>query len=237
MKVAIIPARSGSKRLPRKNVLPVLGKPILSYPIAAVKECSLFDDVIVSTDDREIGEAALAAGVRVLKRPVELAADRATVVQVCLHVLEELRNERISPEYFCCVYPTALFIKPEDLRDSFSLMQSEPEADFVMGVSEYSLQPVQALKSKGDFLKAMWPEYLGVQSQFQPKLVASNGTLYWARTLAFFNAKTFYGDKLKGFLIPRIRAVDIDTPEAFRIAEILAPHVLRTRKDSKTGNN
>ena len=158
MKVAIIPARGGSKRLPRKNIVPVLGKPILSYPITAAQESALFDAVIVSTDDEEIAESARSTNARVVERSTELAHDRATVVQVCLDVLEVLRHENQLPDYFCCIYATALFITPDDLRRSFRLLQGKPAADFVMGVSEYNLHPVQALVEKDGYLTPMWPE-------------------------------------------------------------------------------
>ena len=209
-----------------------MGKPILSYPIAAAKKSGLFDSIIVSTEDREIREAAIGAGATVLRRPNNLARDRATVVQVCLHVLQSLKKANALHEDFCCIYPTAIFLLPEDLRRSFSLMDEEPKADFVMGVSEFNLQPVQALIEKEGFLRTMWPEFRGVQSQFQPRLVASNGTFYWARTEVFLRAKTFYGKRLKGFLIPRIRAVDLDTPEDLQIVEIIAPHVLKAPNGS-----
>ena len=233
MKLAIVPARSGSKRLPRKNILPVLGHPILSYPITEAFKSALFQEVIVSTEDEEIAQIARQASARVLERPEKLAQDRATVVQVCLHVLQVLERENPLPEYFCCIYATALFVTSEDIQQSFQLLKSEPEADFVMGVSKFNLQPVQALVEKEGFLRPMWPEYLGIQSQFQPKLVASNGTIYWARTEAFLERKSFYGRKLRGYVIPRIRAVDIDTPEDLRIAQILAPHILQKEGSSR----
>jgi pseudaminic acid cytidylyltransferase len=226
MAVAIIPARGGSKRLPRKNVLPILGKPILSYPIKAVTESKLFDSIIVSTEDEEIARDANLCGARVIERPAELARDRATVVEVCLHVLEVLANENHYPNFFCCIYATALFINSNDLQESFRLLNTEPASDFVMGVSEFNLYPVQALIEKDGYLRPMWPEYHAAQGQFQPRLVASNGTLYWARVAAFQGAKSFYGEKLKGYMIPKMRSIDIDTPEDFAIAKMYASHLL-----------
>lgn len=224
--VAIVPARGGSKRLPRKNVLPILGRPLLAYPISAALRCRLFDQVLVSTEDGEIAEAARSAGAQVIERPKELAEDTATVANVCLHILEALKHENVLPEYFCCIYPTAVFLTPKDLLESFRILQGEHGAEFVMGVSEYNLQPVQALVEKDGYLSPMWPEYHGIQSQFQPQLLASNGTLYWARVSAFLRTKSFYGKRLKGYVVPKIRAIDIDTKEDFRITEILAPHIV-----------
>lgn len=230
-RVAIIPCRGGSKRLPRKNVMPVLGRPMLSYPVTAALKSGVFDAVTVSTEDEEIAKVAHSVGARVIKRPGELAGDRATVVEVCLHALDRLREENRLPDYFCCIYATALFVRPDDLRKSFRLLQNEPEADFVMGVSQYNLQPVQALVEKDGYLTPMWPQYVGVQSQFQPHLVASNGTLYWARVSVFMEAKSFYGRKLRGYFIPKSRAVDIDTLDDLRLAEILSPHILSVHQE------
>jgi N-acylneuraminate cytidylyltransferase len=225
-RVAIIPARGGSKRLPRKNILSIMGRPMLAYPVTNAIQSGLFDQVIVTTEDAEISQAAKEAGARVLRRPDEFAHDRSTVVQVCSHVLEELRNENIHPDYFCCIYATAIFITPNDLTESYQLILEPPVADFVMGVSEFNLQPVQALEMLDGFLQYKWPEFMGVQSQFHPRLVASNGTIYWARTKVFKEVKSFYGGKLKGFEIPKYRAVDLDTPEDLKIAKIMADSIL-----------
>jgi len=224
--ICIIPARGGSKRLPRKNILPILGRPMLNYTIEAALKSGLFDSVIVSTEDKEIAEKADSAGAEVFDRPIELSIDRATVVQVCQDVIETIISGGQESDYFCCIYATAIFITPDDLKDSFNLLNIEPCSDFVMGVSEYNLQPVQALVEKDGYLEMMWPEYHAIQSQYHPHLVASNGTFYWARISNFIENKSFYGKKLKGYIIPRMRAVDIDTMEDYRFAEILAGQLL-----------
>lgn len=105
-----------------------------------------------------------------------------------------------------------------------------PWPDVVMGVSKFNLQPVQALIEKDKFLSAKWPEYYCMQSQHHPGLVASNGTLYWARTKHFLKTKTFYPEKLKGYEISWIRAIDIDTPEDLKIAEMLALNLLNSEE-------
>ena len=228
--VAIIPARGGSKRLPRKNALPILGRPILSYPVRTALESGLFEQVIVSTEDHEIARIGGAEGARVMERPEDLASDSSTVVEVCLHVLDSLERENSLPTHFCCIYATALLIQPEDLRKSYGLLKEKPECDFVMGVSEYGLQPVQALIEKDNFLAYMWPEYKGLKSQDYPRLLCSNGTLYWANTAVFKSTRSFYAKRLRGHLIPQGRAVDIDTQEDYEIAKIFASHFLISRE-------
>jgi pseudaminic acid cytidylyltransferase len=224
IRVAIIPARGGSKRLPRKNILPVLGKPVLFYPVQAALKTGLFDQVIVSTEDDQIKQMAGKCGAGVMERPEQLARDQASVVQVCQDVLEQLDGRGIHPTRFCCIYATALFITPKDLQDSFSLMEQCADTDMVMGVSTFNLQPLQALEpQENGYLKPRWPEYNRLQSQRHPKFVASNGTFYWADTQAFLRDKTFYPDRLRGYEIPWIRSIDLDTTEDYENVKCLAP--------------
>ena len=211
--VALIPARGGSKRLPRKNVLDVAGKPMLAYVIETARASGLFDEIHVSTEDRDIAGVAREFGAAVIDRPQSIASDRATVAQVCLHALEALPSVSI----FCCIYATAVLLKPETLRASYALMDAEPKADYVMGVSCYEHPPVQALKADDSgYLTYMWPEWKGVQSQFQPQLVVSNGTFYWARRQPFLTDQTFYGARLRGAVVPEDEVSDIDTEADFK---------------------
>ncbi|MCP3941159.1 MAG: acylneuraminate cytidylyltransferase family protein [Desulfobacteraceae bacterium] len=226
MRLAIIPARGGSKRLPRKNILPIQGKPMLFYCVQAALKTGLFDQVIVSTEDDEIARVAQESGAKVMPRPAALARDEAGVVQVCSQVLETLDSQGIRPGFFCCIYATAIFITSDDIKDAFKKLDVSDGPDVVMGVSQFNLQPVQALETKDGFLRHKWPEYQGVQSQFQPKLLASNGTFYWADTLAFVKNKTFYPRRLEGYPIPWIRSIDIDTPEDLKNVQMFAPLIL-----------
>lgn len=208
--VALIPARGGSKRLPRKNILDLGGKPMLAYPIEAAMATGLFDRVCVSTEDEEIARVAASLGASVIERPADIAGDRSTVVQVCLHALES------DPgiDLLCCIYATAVRLKPASIVAGHRLLHGESEADFVMGVSEYEHPPVQALRAdEQGYLSYMWPEWRGVQSQFHPRLVVSNGAFYWARRDAMLAEKTFYGKRLRGLSLPAEEVSDLDTPE------------------------
>ncbi|MCK5312777.1 MAG: acylneuraminate cytidylyltransferase family protein [Desulfobacteraceae bacterium] len=225
--IAIIPARGGSKRLKKKNILPVQDKPMLAYPVANAIKSEVFDQVIVSTEDKEIGAIGQEAGARFLKRPEKLAQDRSTVVEVCKHVLEELGKENALPDFFCCIYATAIFLTPKDIVDSLELLTQSSNVNVVMGVSKYNLQPVQAMEKKEDgLLSPMWPDFVNIQSQFHPYLVVSNGTLYWARTERFLEKETFYDDTLMGYEMPWVRALDIDTKESLEIVKMIAPTLL-----------
>ena len=226
MRAAIIPARGGSKRVPRKNVAEIGGRPMLAHPICCAIESGLFDAVYVSTEDAEIAEVARQWNASLIERSPEIAQDRSTVVQVCLHALDEMERRKRPVDLFCCIYATAIFIEPDDLRNSLAMIEDEPECDVVMGVSEYDIHPVKALKREGGYWTRMWPEYGRMQSQFYPNLVASNGTFYWARTETFRADPTFYAKRLKCYEIPRSRAVDIDTLDDLKFA----CHLMATRQ-------
>jgi pseudaminic acid cytidylyltransferase len=210
--VALIPARGGSKRLPRKNIAEVGGMPMLAHAITVARASGLFEHIYVSTEDTEIAEIAKQHGAEVIERPPQIAEDRSTVVQVCLHALETYPDI----DLMCCIYATAVLLKPETLIAAHELLSATPEADFVMGVSEYEHPPVQALKADDNgYLSYMWPEWRGIQSQFQPHLVVSNGTFYWARRAALLEEKTFYGRRVRGYIVPSDQVSDIDTQDDF----------------------
>jgi len=214
--IAVIPARGGSKRLPRKNILPVNGSPIISYPIRAAQQSGLFDDVIVSTEDAEIAEISSSYNATVSQRPMSLAEDQSTVVQVCAELLS--RDDYQMVDLFCCIYATAFLVTPDDLVKSCSILDGGSDIDYVMGVSEYNYSPVKALREKDGYLGSMWPEYSSMQSQLYPALVVSNGTIYWARRNAFMKDLSFYGEKLRGYKISNDRVIDIDTVDDYRRA-------------------
>ena len=194
----------------------------MSYPVRAALRSSLFDLVVVSTDDAEIARAAEEAGASIMRRPPELAEDNVQVIDVCLHTLDELAARGRKFEELCSIYPTAIFITAEDLRQSYRLLDAEPPADFVMGVSEFDKHPVLALREENGLLHRMWPEYQGVRSQFYPRLLASNGTFYWAQVAKLRETRSFYTGRLKGYVIPRDQAIDINTPDDLRVAQALA---------------
>jgi len=170
----------------------------------------LFEHTYVSTEDAEIAKIAKQYGAEVIERPPQIAEDRSTVAQVCLHALQTYP----AIDLICCIYATAVLLSPETLIKSHQLLGGEPGADFVMGVSEYEHSPVQALKvDENGYLSCMWPEWQGVQSQFHPSLVVSNGTFYWARKQALLEEETLYGHRLRGFIVPNDQVSDINTQE------------------------
>ena len=221
-RIAILPARGGSKRLPRKNIVEIAGQPALAHVVAAARASGLFERVAVSTDDQEIADVARAAGGDVIDRPAELGTDAATVVDVCVHALRRDADNHGVASAFCCLYPTAVFLKSADLVAAYALLDTPPRADVVMGVSEYPIHPYKALREEHGYLAPQFPRENAMKSQFYPTFVASNGTLYWANTQSFLANPTFYPPRLKGHVLPPRRAVDIDTPEDLAWARQLA---------------
>ena len=143
MTVCLIPARGGSKRIPRKNLRPFAGRPMILHSIGAATEAGLFDAVIVSTEDDEIAGIARDAGVEVIARPAPLADDHATTRDVVLHALDVLEAGDRLPEALCCLYATAPFVRAEDLAAGRSLLA---EADFAVPVTRFSFPIERAVR-------------------------------------------------------------------------------------------
>ena len=223
--VAIIPARGGSKRLPRKNIADFHGKPIIAYSIAAAVESGCFEQVVVSTEDAEIAEIASRFGARIDMRDPSLATDAATVDQVCLDFLDRERQAGNDWKRMACLYATAPLRNSLDVAAVVGLLK-EGECDFAMGVSAYQIQPNLALKFLPDGeLLPMWPELIELRADKLPPLRASNGTTYAVECDAFKKYKTFYGPGLRGYDMPRIRGVDIDTADDLDYALWLARRI------------
>lgn len=216
---ALIPARGGSRRFPRKNVAPFFGHPIISYTIRAGIDADCFDEVIVSTEDDEIEKISLLYGASVDRRPEALSADTATVREVCLDFLRRQRQLGVDWDILCCLYATAALRTAEDIRKTLSLI--EPGAcEFAMAVSCADRHVYQALVGSGDgFLRPKWDDLVESRSQEMEEYWFSNGTTHAVWVPAFEAAGTFYGPTLKGHFMPRGRAIDIDRPEDLELAK------------------
>ncbi len=221
--ICIIPARGGSKRLPRKNILPLNGEPMIGYPIQTAIKSGVFQQVIVSTEDDEIATIAEAAGARVMGRPKDLATDQSYVVQVCEHVLKVYQVERMANAHaFCCLYPTAVFVSVTQLRESRRFLE---DADSVIGVTRYPVHPYKAMEETPDGLEVVFPKRRSMKSQEYPIMVAPNGTFYWSRIGHFLHAMSFETGTVLGYDIPGNMAIDIDTPEDYQRAQAIAAQV------------
>ena len=223
--ICIIPARGGSKRIPRKNVIGFNGKPMISWSINAALESGLFEDVIVSTDDPEIAGISREYGASTpFMRDAALSDDHATTAEVMIDALHRYPETKIA----CCLYPTAPLVTIRDLHKACTLL-TERELDCVLSVTEYDFHPLRAFsRSPNGSLSFNWPEYEVTRSQDLPNLVHDAGMFYFLKTESLLNTGKIVCGSAVGVEIPRHRAVDIDTPEDLEIAKILHKWQLET---------
>ena len=209
--VAIIPARGGSKRLPRKNVIDFLGFPIIAYTIDAAIQSGSFERVVVSTEDSEIAAIAERYGAVVDHRDPALAKDGVGLVDVCLDFLDREAAAGRNWTVMGCLYATAPMRTAEDIRATMALVESGRCA-FSMAVTAYDQYPHQALKFGPDAtLTPMWPELIEQRASHLPPLRVGNGSTYIVYVPEFRRHRSFYGPGLGGHDMPRERSIDIDT--------------------------
>lgn len=221
-RIALIPARGGSKRLPRKNILDFVGQPIIAYTITAALETELFDRVIVSTEDDEIAEISESFGAEISKRAQELAGDTTSVAQVALDLISREHAKSNIYDQLAVLYATAPLRGAADITATINLLE-EPDCDFAIAVTEYN-QPIHQALVVGDSgsLRPWCPELVNERGDSVDRLLVDNGSTYAVSVSAFTAAKTFYGATLKGHEMPRERSIDIDTHLDFEFAKIIA---------------
>jgi len=222
--LCIIPARGGSKRIPRKNIIDFNGKPMIAWPIQAALESDVFDRVMVSTDDTEIADTArrFGADVPALRKP-ELADDFATTADVLVDVLKQHETYETA----CCLYPTAPLVEAADLQRGFDKLERD-NADCVLSVTAYDFPPLRALERTSDnTLGFRWPEHELTRSQDLPELIHDAGMFYFFKTSHVLLTGRLLGGITLGVALPRDRAVDIDTPEDLELARVLHRYHLR----------
>ncbi len=217
--LAILPARGGSKRIPRKNIKDFNGLPAIGWPIAAALASGLFGRVVVTTDDVEIARISRELGAEVpFMRDAQLSDDHSGTTEVVRDVVSRL--ELPADVAVCCVYPTALFITPHDLKVGYQHLQSG--ADWVLTVGEYPTPIDRAYRREGNKLLPRQPDKMPMRSQDLEPAFFDAGQFYWARAERWLDPKAHIWDGAAAVLLPPERAVDIDTPADWLRAERLA---------------
>ena len=222
-RIAVIPARGGSKRIPRKNIRPFCGKPMIAWPIEAAIKSELFDQVIVSTDDEEIAQVAKEYGASVpFMRPKALADDYATTRAVINHAIDWLHNNGVQTNELCCIYATSALLQPEMLRESWELLNHSRSHSFCFSVMTYNYPIQRALQidSEGN-LGMFYPEYKESRSQDLKEGYHDAGQFYWGKAEAFLEGKNMYSGEAIPYLVSRWQAQDIDTEEDWKFVEML----------------
>lgn len=218
--VAIITARGGSKRIPRKNLRPFLGRPIIAYPIEAALASGLFGEVMVSTDDVEIAAIARSLGAKVpFMRSAKNSDDFSTTADVLQEVLTAYRARGESFHEACCLYPTAPFIRPETLRASHAAFKAA-DAGSLIPVVRFSPAIQRALKVDKGRLSFVWPEHSSKRSQDLPATYHDSGQFYWLNVARFLEQKTVFMADSAPFEVGASECQDIDTEADWELAEL-----------------
>ena len=219
--LAIITARGGSKRIPRKNIRDFLGKPIIAYSIEAALKSGVFDEVMVSTDDDEIAELAEKYGAVVpFKRSAETSNDTATTTDVIIEVLNEYKKRGVNFDYACCIYPTAPFVKAESLKTGFETMLKDG-SEAAIPVVKYSYPIQRALEiDKNNKLAMVWPEHSRSRSQDLVSRYHDAGQFYWFKVSAIKPDMELLKMNASPIIIPEPQVQDIDTEEDWVLAEM-----------------
>ncbi len=218
--VAIITARGGSKRIPRKNIKEFCGKPIIAYSIEAALNSGIFDEVMVSTDDEEIARIAESYGAKVpFLRSAEKADDHAPTIEVIKEVLGEYKKLGEEFDYACCIYPTAPFVTAEKLKAAFEALKTSGK-DALIPVVKFSFPPQRCFVIEGESLKYKWPENEFARSQDLEPFYHDAGQFYFQKTKTLIEGHSMVPASTAPFIVDDMEVQDIDTFDDWNIAEI-----------------
>jgi len=227
MKIAVIPARGGSKRIPRKNIKDFCGKPMIAWSIEAARASGLFDHIIVSTDDAEIAEVAKQWGAKVpFMRPAELSNDDAGTTEVIAHATQWALEQGWPVAAVCCILATAPFVQVKDIKRGLQLLNSG-DWDYAIAVTNFAAPIFRSFREHPDGgVEMFFPEHFLTRSQDLPVALHDAGQFYWGRPSAWIQGKRGLDRHSALVMIPRWRVQDIDDEDDWKRAEILAPLVV-----------
>ena len=222
--ICIIPARAGSKRVLKKNIIDFHGKPMISWPIEISLKSQLFDKIIVSTDSEEIASIAKQYGADIpFLRPSHLSDDYTPTRPVIIHAIEEISRIYNCPDNICCIYPTSSLLVLEDLIKSYDLFNKNyNNCDFVFSVTKYSYPIQRSLKiNKGGRVEMNFPEFRESRSQDLKDSYHDAGLFYWGKTNSYIENKLTFSEVSLPYIIPNIRVKDIDNVEDLEMSKII----------------
>jgi N-acylneuraminate cytidylyltransferase len=219
--VAIIPARGGSKKILRKNIKLLCGKPLVAYTIIAAKKSKYLDNFYVSTEDEEIAEISRRYGAEVIERPEELAKDETPTINVIFHVLEILKLKKYNPDIIVLLQPTSPLRNAEDIDNAIELFL-DSDCESVVSVCGAEHPPYWSFKIEEVYLKSLFDKrYLRMRRQDLEKAYIPNGVIYVSTPQTLYKYKGFYCDYIIPYVMPIERSVDIDNEIDFMLAELL----------------
>jgi N-acylneuraminate cytidylyltransferase len=222
MNIAIIPARGGSKRIPRKNIKKFHGKPLIAYSIEAAKASGCFDKIIVSTDDEEIASVAKQYGAEVpFMRPADISDDFTTTLDVMQHAIQWCQHQQWKIINVCCIYATAPFLLATDISKGFEKV-SKANVEYVFSATTFPFPIQRAITvTENGAVSMIEPEYANTRSQDLVEAYHDAGQFYWGKSSAFLIGKAIFAPHSEAIILPRKRVQDIDTPEDWELAEVL----------------
>lgn len=222
MKIAVIPARGGSKRIPRKNIKPFCGKPMIAWSIEAARLSGLFERIIVSTDDAEIAEVSKQWGSEVpFMRPKELSNDYAGTTPVIAHATQWALDQGFDIEAVCCIYATAPLVQTDDLKLGWDTLNSG-DWDYTFTAAEFAAPIFRSFKQTAEGgIEMFFPEHFTTRSQDLPVALHDAGQFYWGRPAAWLKNKRIFDRHSVPVIIPHCRVQDIDDWDDWKMAEII----------------
>jgi N-acylneuraminate cytidylyltransferase len=229
MRLAVIPARGGSKRIPRKNIKPFCGKPMIAWSIEAALASGCFDRIIVSTDDPEIAEVARAHGAEVpFMRPPELSDDYTGTIPVVAHAVDWMCHQVGPVQFACCLYATAPFVQSQDLQMGLELLQ-QSGAQYTFTVTNFAAPIQRSFRITDQQRIEMFnPAQFNTRSQDLEEAYHDAGQFYWGRAQAWLAATPLYSEFATPLVIPRFRVQDVDTQDDWIRAELMFEIVNQT---------
>lgn len=217
-KVAIIPARGGSKRIPRKNIKTFCGQPMLSYPIHLAKQCEIFDEIIVSSDDDEILDLATQLGATALRRPESLSLDTTPTLPVIAHAIQEIKLSKT--DLVCCLYPATPLLEASYLLQGLSAILQNSHKNYAFSVVEFDSSPFRGFRIDGDILTLLFPKFQSWRSQDLDRIYHDAGAFYWGWAQSFLEEREIFSEDSLPIILPRLLTQDIDTLDDWNLAEI-----------------
>ncbi len=231
MKLCIIPARGGSKRIPGKNIRDFCGKPVIAYSIETALSSGCFDKVIVSTDDEKIAAVAKSYGAEIpFMRPDDLADDFTNTADVVKHAIEFYALKKMSISAVCCIYATAPFVEKKYLMRGYKQLL-ETKSSFAFSVTSFAFPIQRAIKINNNKVEAMWPDAIQKRSQDLEEAYHDAGQFYWGTARAFMQDDVIFSQLSTPVILPRYLVQDMDTLEDWVRAELMY-HSWQTRKDN-----
>ena len=221
MRVAVIPARGGSKRIPRKNIKSFCGKPMIAYSIEAAQKSGVFDRIIVSSDDAEILQLSRELGAQTpFVRPAELSDDYIDTAPIIAHAIGELAKDGPISSV-CCIYATAPFVQADAIREGYELL-TKHRAQYAFSITTFPFPIFRAVHlNDAGGVEMFWPEHLLTRSQDLPEAYHDAGQFYWGTPEAWLEKKPIFAPHSVPVILPRHLVQDIDTPEDWERAELM----------------